>query len=184
MKTKIAMLIITILFLSLFMSAKDGCNDEVATDNYAKKEERLVGINQTNLLKTQPPEKITWSLERHQINERTKLWNNRNKISYIYLLNRGMIISFHAIKGKVSSVNSQITNPQKIQPFNGHTYVGLVLPSPAEDGSYGTNGDAIFFFTQDGTYIEWNGKYFLSDKPMKLTQKALLYREVKDETKK
>lgn len=185
MKTKTFILFTLILLLSVFFSAKTGCSGESSTDNYAEREERLVGINQSNLLRQQPPARITWSLERFQINERTKLWNDRNKISYIYLLNRGMIISFHAIKGKVSSVNSQITNPQKIERFRLSSSDGVALPSPAEDGSYGTNGDAIFFFTQDGVYIEWNGKYFLSDQPMKLTQKPLLIKNVtKKEVKK
>jgi len=48
---------------------------------------------------------------------------------------------------------------------------------PAEDGSYGSNGDAIFFFATDGTYLEWNGRYHLSDKPLKLTQPPMVTME-------
>ena len=41
-----------------------------------------------------------------------------------------------------------------------------VLPSPAEDGSYGTNGDAIFGFTPDDVYIEHNMQYMCSTAPL------------------
>jgi len=57
--------------------------------------------------------------------------------------------------------------------------VSGVIPSPAEDGSYGTNGDAVFFFTTDGAYVEWNGSYMLADQPLKLTTQPELVREIK-----
>ncbi|MGL5580226.1 MAG: hypothetical protein ACRDCE_04605 [Cetobacterium sp.] len=133
----------------------------------AKAEQILTEMNQRHLLKTQPPVKLTYSLERENINKRTLLWNDRNKISYIYLLQRGNIVSFFSIKGKVSSVNSSITNPNMI-------YNGATLDSPAEDGSYGTNGDAVFFFLTDGTYVEWAGEYLLTDRPLKLSTQPLM----------
>ena len=61
---------------------------------------------------------------------------------------------------KVSSVDSQLTNTMQIMP-NGH-----VLPSPAEDGSYGTNGNGVFGFTPDDAYIEHNMKYIVSTIPL------------------
>ena len=45
-----------------------------------------------------------------------------------------------------------------------------VLPSPAEDGSYGTNGDAIFGFTPEGIYVETNMKYITSTVPLNFTK--------------
>ena len=147
------------------------------TSSYADKEEELVGKNQSTLLTNQPPVSLKWSLERENINKRTNRWNDVNKISYIYLItDYGQIMAFYTIKGKVSSVNSQITNPEKVVE-NGATGIAT-LPSPAEDGSYGSNGDAIFFFTTDDAYVEWNGKYLLCDKPLKLSTAPLLVREM------
>ena len=40
------------------------------------------------------------------------------------------------------------------------------MPSPAEDGSYGTNGDAVFGFTPEQIYIETNMKYVASTVPL------------------
>jgi len=146
----------------------------------SRQEQKLTERNQTRLLKAQPPIRLDWSLERENINRRTKLWNAKNKISYIYLVSYGKVMAFYIIKGKVSSVNSQITNPVQVADFGGKMERILrAVPSPAEDGSYGTNGDAIFFFTADGTYVEWAGSYMLADKPLKLTTPPELVREVK-----
>lgn len=138
----------------------------------SKAEQIYTEINQRHLLKVQPPVQLDWSLERDQINRRTLLWNDKNKVSYIYLFNKDALIGFYAVKGKVSSVNSSITSPNMV-------YNGATLDSPSEDGSYGTNGDAVFFFLTDGTYMEWNGTYLLVDKPMKLGVKPLIYEEDK-----
>jgi len=142
----------------------------------ASKEQEMTEQNQEALLSVQPPVRLEWSLERENINKRTTLWNDPNKVSYIYLVSYGKVMAFYTIKGKVSSVNSQITNPE--QKING-THGNIALPSPAEDGSYGENGDGIFFFTTDGAYVEWAGSYMLADKPFKMTTPPALYREVK-----
>lgn len=149
-----------------------GCRGEVGT---AEKEQAKTEANQAKLLKGQPPVSLDYSLERDNINKRTKRWNDEAKVSYIYLVSFGKVMAFMPIKGKVSSVNSQITNPSQItkvyrkSPQGGWDSSWGVIASPAEDGSYGENGDAIFFFTTDGTYCEWNDRYFLCDKPLKLS---------------
>lgn len=148
-----------------------GCGDGGTAFEEQAKTER----NQARLLDIQPPVQLDWSLEREQINRRTKLWNDPNKVSYIYLVSYGKVMAFYTIKGKVSSVNSQITNPEQVVKYWNERYQ---MPSPAEDGSYGTNGDAIFFFTTDGTYVEWAGEYMLADKPLKLSTPPVIVREV------
>jgi len=149
-----------------------GCENNVSRST-ANLEQEQTEQNQRTLLKSQPPVHLKWSLERANINRRTELWNDEAKVSYIYLVNYGKVMAFYPVKGKVSSVNSQITNPNQMASRWHHRGGGYhmqhgVLPSPAEDGSYGTNGDAIFFFTTDGTYVEWMGDYMLADKPLKL----------------
>ena len=157
-----------------------GCEDTRNTT--AEKEQERTEENQGRLLKSQPPVSLTWSLERENINKRTTLWNEPNKIGYIYLVNFGKVMSFYTIKGKVSSVNSQITNPEQVVRRHRSSGIAVTtLPSPAEDGSYGTNGDGIFFFTTDGTYVEWAGDYMLCDKPLKLSTPPTLSIDVTDE---
>lgn len=136
----------------------------------AKAEQILTEISQRNFVKNQPPIILEWSLERDNLNKRTKLWNDPNKQSWIYLFNRDNIVGFFAIKGKVSSVNSQITN-------TNYEFANSTIESPSMDGSYGTNGDAVFFFTVDGAYMEWNGTYLLVDKPIRLNAEPMLSNE-------
>ncbi len=154
-----------------------GCTYEQSTANI---EQELTEENQNRLIENQPPVKLDWSLERENINRRTKLWNDSSKLSYIYLVSYGKVMAFYTIEGKVSSVNSQITNSEQIATKReyGNRYSG-VLSSPSEDGSYGTNGDAIFFFTTEGVYVEWAGSYMLADEPLQLTTPPALVRTIK-----
>ena len=91
----------------------------------------------------------------------------------------GSVITFFPIKGKVSSVNSMLTTTEQVirNPRGYSEGWVAVVSSPDLDGSYGSNGDAIFFFTTAGVYCEWNGKYFLCDRPLKLTSAPILIYE-------
>lgn len=139
---------------------------------------------QKQLTESQPQPQMDYSLERQNIIERTNRWNDKNKISYIYLMSDfGSVVSYFPIKGKVSSVNSALSSPEQVVN-DPNTYSdsrgSLVLSSPQEDGSYGTNGDAVYFFLTDGTYMEWNGKYFLSDQSVKLSIEPVMTYDVKE----
>ncbi len=172
-----------------------GCDVESAQQSSGNQEQNKTEANQRKLVNAQPPVSLDWSLERENINKRTTLWNNPNKVSYIYLVNYGKVMAFYTIKGKVSSVNSQITNSEQLTwrcvnadgTYDPDGYCGGSVqrvvsgsvPSPAEDGSYGTNGDAIFFFTTEGAYVEWAGDYMLADQPLQLTTQPELVRAIK-----
>ena len=159
-----------VLPLAIWVMTGSSCDESTSS-----KEQELTEENQARLLKNQPPVKLDWSLERENINKRTELWNDSAKVSYIYLVSYGKVMAFYTVKGKVSSVNSQVTNPEQVKSYYAND---PVLPSPAEDGSYGTNGDGIFFFTTEGVYVEWAGEYMLADQPLKLSTPPALVREV------
>tara|TARA_R110000850_G_scaffold70208_1_gene155777 strand:- start:265 stop:894 length:630 start_codon:yes stop_codon:yes gene_type:complete len=144
-------------------------------ENSYGREQSITEVSQSNFNKNQPPKLLEWSLERDNLNKRNARWNNPNKVSYIYILSdTGIIISYFTIKGKVSSVNSKLTtNQQVVRRYYGSATSGVV-ESPSMDGSYGSNGDAVFFFLTDGTYMEWAGKYLLSDNYIRLVQKPVL----------
>lgn len=134
----------------------------------SRQEQKLTEVNQSNLLQVQPPPRITWSLERDNLIKRFKLQNDRGVVFYMYLFIEGIAdpIGYYQVN-KVSSVNSQLTNTMQIvdDPYK-YQSGGQVLPSPAEDGSYGTNGDAVFGFTPEDIYIEHNMKYVVSTVPL------------------
>lgn len=137
-----------------------------------------VGITETNqlgLVRGQPPFTMDSSLERENLIRRYQYLNDENNVHHVYMLsNDGKVINYEVAQGKVSSVNSQLTNDRQI--VKSHDCIGTTgnneegacfktVESPQMDGSYGENGDAIFFFTTDGHYVEYNGIYVVSEEP-------------------
>ena len=146
-------------------------------------EANFTEVQQARLIKATPPPVLTSSLERENLAKRLIRFNDPNKVSYIYLISFGKVMSFYAIKGKVSSVNSKLTTGEQIvdDPEGNWDSGGRVVESPQLDGSYGENGDAVFFFTTEDVYVEWNDRYMLVDRPLQMaTPPALVYvKEVK-----
>ena len=177
---------IALLPLATLIASSDGCND---TKEHAPKsiQEELAKTEaqQSIHLKTTPPPQIKNSQERKNLIERLNRFNTDSKVSYIYLINYGKVMAFYTVKGKVSSVNSLLTQPsqpvwESYHGSNGNSLAGVTVPSPDLDGSYGSNGDAIFFFDTSGTYIEWRGDYMLADKPLKLSTPPTMVIEVEE----
>lgn len=61
----------------------------------------------------------------------------------------------------------------------GYSGAGQVVDAPDEVGTYGENPNGVFFFLTDGTYMEWAGKYLLSDNPIRLQQEPIMIYDVK-----
>lgn len=190
-KISIIILITTVLLLS-------GCN--VSPDQGTAKQEQIaVEENQVKLRAKYPVKPLDSSLELENLNRRLEFINNSNKVSYIYLVDFGKVMAFYTIRGKVSSVNSYSTASEQIVDAYGNpcgTYYKngsktedsmkgwrsddcYVVESPDLDGSYGNNGDGVFFFTTEGAYIEWKGDYMVSSQPLKLQTPPELVREIK-----
>jgi hypothetical protein len=152
-----------------------GCerSPKVTNNTTALDEQVETEKNQKNLFQKQPPPKIDWSMERDNLTKRFKMMNDRAVFFYMYVFIEGVQdpIGYYQVN-KVSSVNSQLTNDMQVVavPMTGGGYTYQVLPSPAEDGSYGTNGDGVFGFTPDDIYIEHNMKYIVSTVPLSFTK--------------
>jgi hypothetical protein len=162
-KMTLALLIVPVALLA-------GCGgnkqQKLAGRNYGKEQlEQQSALAQQ--LKTTPVEYPAFSDERSNINERNIRLNDPNKITYIYLLSRaGTVVMHDVAKGKVSSCSSQILPEEGPIRYRGGD---LVVPQPEPDGSFGTNGDCIFYFTPQGAYREWLGDYMMSDQPITVT---------------
>lgn len=188
--------ILSILLISIMLFGLAACEDiQVSDDPQPTLSENLVqnsdkiAKNQSLLEKTQPAPVINYSNERANLIKRATTFNDPNKVSYIYLITKaGTIVAFYTVKGKVSSLSSYLVSDEQIvnDPYfdtrgsEGSTQSagGIVVQAPDIDGSYGTNGGGIFFYTTDDTYVEWNGEYMLCDKPLKLTTQPILNRDV------
>lgn len=170
--------IVSVLAAGALVLSLAACTEEPKTDAQS------TGQRQTETAFAQqqgavpyPAEQLKDSLERRNIKERLLRYNNPNKIGYIYLLtDTGGIYTYFTIKGKVSSTDSQMTtNTLLVDPCN-RTGEDCPQPvdAPGDDGSYGPNEPGIFFFTGDGVMVTWNGRYLLTDAPLKIEDKGLV----------
>lgn len=165
----------------------NSCAPDVQNVNTYAREQAVTEINQRILDTAQPIPKLTDSTERQNLIKRLTTFNDPNKVSYIYLISFGKVMAFYTIKGKVSSVDSMLTDPTQLIYGNGDPCTVNEsadnpcheVASPDLDGSYGTNGDGVFFFTTSGAYVEWNGEYMLADQPLTLTSQPELVQNVK-----
>ena len=179
--------ILSLLFLSASFSTGCGWFKTSDAGKSQKTEMRATEANQQRLLKSVPPPRMADSQERRNLVRRLTRFNTNDKISYIYLVSFGKVMAFYTVKGKVSSVNSLLTTPDQVLevPTGGQgANPAVVISSPDLDGSYGSNGDAIFFFTTEDVYVEWRGEYMLADQPLRLVTPPALVRTIKDKAPK
>jgi len=157
--------------------------DSVEKPQAIQSEQEKVQQNVAKLATQDPIPDLSNSLERKNIIKRLKLFEDENKVSYIYFLSFGKVIAFYPIKGKVSSGSKRLTNDQQlVQGYAGAGQYGDshaksdVMNAPELDGTYGRSGDYIFFWTTANAYVQWNGEYMLCDQPLKLTtQPEIIY---------
>lgn len=115
---------------------------------------------------------FTENAEIENIKRRLELTSRVGALGYIVLLNEsGQPIYYAAVKGKVTSGSKRLTEPDRTHS----TLEKLVIrAAPSDEGTYGSSGEYVFFWTQSGQYIQWNGKYFYSDKPIRLKVEPLV----------
>ena len=162
-----------IIMLGIFISlTSQQCESNHPLNTSALDEQAHTERNQSRLNEIQPAPDVPWSLERDNLIKRFLLQNDRSVVFYMYIFIEGFSepIGYYQVN-KVSSVNSQLTNPEQIisgasSSNNIPAGTAVVIPSPAEDGSYGTNGDAVFGFTPEDIYLEHNMKYIASTVPL------------------
>lgn len=142
---------------------------------------------QKKLVSAVPIPQLETSQERINVAKRAEIFSKSDKISYIYLVDYGKVMSFFTVKGKVSSLRSYMAPIQKIVTSYGNDcYItqncyngeGYIVDAPDIDGTYGENVEGIFFFTTEGAYVEWKGNYMMSDQPLKLTTTPELVRQI------
>lgn len=135
-----------------------------------------------------PVPQLQTSSERKNVAKRAEIFNNEEKISYIYLVNYGKVMAFFTVQGKVSSLRSYMTPVDRVINSKGENCTdvwggcsqgyGYVVEAPDIDGTYGENVDGIFFFTTEGAYVEWRGDYMMSDQPLRLATPPELVRNI------
>lgn len=157
-------------FATLLMASE--CDPQRPRNTSAIQEQSHTENNQRRLNENQPLPDITWSMERDNLIKLKKLQNDRAVTFFLYVFIEGVSepLGYYQVN-KVSSVNSQLSNPEQIisgqdMGNNLPSSQVAVIPSPSEDGSYGTNGDAVFGFTPEDICIQTNMKYICATVPL------------------
>lgn len=116
-------------------------------------------------------------LERKNIAERLRRFSAQNKTGYLYLMSFGKFVGYYVIKGKISSVQSQMTNGNQVWDSGSGEQGETVVDSIGDDGSFGPNegGDrGIFFFTSNDTMVETTLDWVYSDQVLNIDVPNLL----------
>lgn len=170
-RTRIIAVILIFIFATVTFC---GCNSEDAT--------RQLEVS-AKLEAAQPtPTDIDYSLERYNLIRRAYWVNGQREkamslvcpiekpLGYIVIVtDNGGILGRFIVDGKVSYLNSYLT-PESTAYSGGDYRVDWLADV---DGSYGDNDDGIFFFTPDGKYFEWNGRYLYTDIPVEVEDPIL-----------
>lgn len=182
MMKKIVTLILMITLLTVSLCACDG-----ETSNTRQDISATLSVANELAASQATPTDIDFSLERYNLMRRAYWVNGQREkanslicavqkpFGYIVLFAGNAPVSRFIVDGKVSSLNSFLT-PSNVEKYytNGAT-INTELPD--SDGSYGENDSGIFFFTVDGNYVEWTGKYLYSDIPIEISNPVVTYRE-------
>lgn len=110
------------------------------------------------------------------IQKRLRLTSNPGQIGFVLLLNQaGQPIMYTSVKGKITSGGKRLTAPEVEYHVDHGEYRGTDLgPGPSDEGTYGSSGEYVYFWTVDGQYVQWNGGYLYSDKPFRTNIQPLV----------
>lgn len=170
-RTKIASAVLAAT-LTLFATTAGSCGSD---EGNAARSDKTSSSNFDAQAKNDPVPNLSKSLERANIVEHSKRNNAPDRVRYIYLLaDTGGIYAYYVIKGKVTSTGAQLTPTDEIvDRYEGD----VVTQAPTDDGSFGGDEGGIYFFTDTGVEVQWNGRWLLTDAPMNIKTPTLTLTE-------
>lgn len=114
--------------------------------------------------------------EIENIKRRLELTSNPGQIGFVLLMNEmGQPVLYTSVKGKVTSGSKRLTSPDAFKHVDcGETLCDSIVQAPSDEGTYGSSDPYSYFWTVDGQYIQWNGKYLYSDKPIRVRIEPLV----------
>lgn len=182
--------VVAIIFFVVGAVASIDHTPRAVSENPMEAELNKMESIQSKMIQSVPIPDLNTSSERKNVAKRAEIFNNEEKISYIYLVSYGKVMAFFTVQGKVSSLQSYMTPTEQLVDYKGRkcdktwdnacgTQSAYILSAPDIDGTYGENVEGIFFFTTEGAYVEWRGEYMMSDQPLKLATQPELIREIK-----
>lgn len=112
---------------------------------------------------------FTENAEIENIKKRLELTSDPGLTGFVLLMNEaGQPIMYTGVAGKITSGGKRLTKPfQLTKGDRGSNYGDFVTDSPSDEGTWGSSAPYIYFWTTNGQYVQWNGKYLYSDKPFR-----------------
>lgn len=119
---------------------------------------------------------FTENAEIDNIKRRLELTSKPAAVGFIMLINQaGQPILYASVKGKVTSGGKRLTKPYERAHWDcGQAYCDKELPGPSDEGTYGSSGEYVYFWTAGGQYYQWAGNYLYSDQPFRLKVEPLV----------
>lgn len=115
------------------------------------------------------------TLEKVNLKRKREREEDANAIRYVYLTTFGEPMGYWIAKGKISSSGSQRTPEQDVHyTCNNGNCSHVVVDGAKDDGSFGAGDPGIFFFLTDGTMVETDYNYIISDRPLTAINVPLL----------
>lgn len=140
-----------------------GCNDETPSVKSVQANKAREAANSLN---------FTENAEIENIKRRLELTSKPGLLGYVVLLNEmGQPVLYTTTHGKPTSGSKRLTEPDRM---DCHANGCLNRAASSDEGTFGSSGEYIFFWTSSGQYIQWNGKYLYSNQPFRLTIQPLV----------
>lgn len=116
------------------------------------------------------------TLEKKNLELKRQREEDPSAVRYLYLYTFGQPMGYYITKGKISSSGSQRTPEQdNMWTCKGsHGCQAIVVDGAKDDGSYGGGDPGLFFFLADGTMVETNFDFLVSDRPLTAVNVPLL----------
>ena len=175
-KKKAIMILLTMILVGTLTACMKDANREDRASTF--KVARTLATNQPT------PDDIDFSLERYNLIKRAYWVNGQREkalnvecpitrpLGYVILMDNGAVVGQYCVDGKVTSLNSFLTPSSDY-----YSSSGTISWLADVDGSYGGNDAGIFFFTPEGNYYEWTGRYLYSDVPFHIDTPTLTIQE-------
>jgi hypothetical protein len=155
----------TLMFsiIAASVSLLTGCPEEGRSEKNVQAEKAKEAANSIS---------FTENAEIENIKKRLELTANPGLLGYVVLLNQsGQPVYYTPVKGKITSGSKRLTATDRYAPQGTN---GFIRQAPSDEGTYGSSGEYVFFWSTSGQYIQWNGMYMYSDKPIRLTVEPLV----------
>lgn len=154
---------------ALFLS---GCNVSTPATPNARTEQAARAETAANSIQ------FSENSEIDNIQRRLELTSNPGQIGFVLLLNEmGNPVMYTSVRGKITSGGKRLTAPQEVRCLEVAGQVGCsqqMVDAPSDEGTFGSSNPYIFFWTTDGQYIQWSGKYLYSDKPFRIEDPTIV----------